>query len=187
MSLPKPVEEKRLTGRAPGKDVAGRDLPEPVLIGGRVHSLDDLPCPPEIEEPEAREWWSDFVGTMAEIGMLDLIDRGVLLMAATQYAIAVRAMKVLHAQGYFSTGSTGQMNAHPALKILNEATDKHLRLIREYGGTALARSQLGLSELMRKTLAHELDRTIGSKPRSGSVVDAKPVLELVSRVSSEDF
>src|SRR5262245_60381922 len=102
----KPVEEKRLTGKSPGHDVAGRKIPEPVLIGGRVHSLKDLPCPAEIEEPEARQWWDDFVSTMAEIGMLDLIDRGILTMAATQYGIAARAAKVLRKQGYFSTGST---------------------------------------------------------------------------------
>lgn len=179
----KPVEERRRTGRAPGKDAAGKDLPEPVLIGGRVHSLADLPCPEQIREPEAIHFWDTFVGTMAEVGMLDLIDAPTLTLAATHFEVAAKAARVLRSQGYFSTGSTGQLNTHPALKVLNEATVNFLSIMKQYGGTALARSQLGLSELMRKTLSAELERTIGSKPRPGTAPAV--VLELVRRVESE--
>lgn len=162
---PKPIEQKIMEGRRPGRDSGGRRLPEPVLLGGRVRSLADIPCPASIKSEEGRSFWESFVGRLAAAGVLDLIDVFALEMMTEQYVICLRAKRVLDLQGYMTRGSTGQMVPHPAVRIVNEAQDRYLRLADHFGGTVLARSRIGLTEVSRRTLAAELDRTLGSAPR----------------------
>lgn len=85
------------------------------------------------------------------------------------YARMVMAGQVINQEGAFTLGSTGQMVAHPAWKMEQEASANFLRYAQQFGLTWLARSNLGLTEATRQTLLAQMDRTVGKNSRSNTV------------------
>lgn len=152
---PKPVEQRRREGN-PGK----RRLPEPVLVGGR-----GLPQKPRDLPAEAKSFWDQIVSRLAEVGLIDLVDRPALVLMSIQWARAEQARREIEEKGLFATGSEGQIVEHPAVKIERAAAALYLRFAEHYALTPVARTRLGLAELQRKSIASELDDRLGRNPR----------------------
>jgi P27 family predicted phage terminase small subunit len=93
--------------------------------------------------------------------VLDGLDQPALEAACLRYARAKQAARIVDEQGPISTGSTGQLVAHPAIQIERESFTAFLRFAEQYGLTASARTRLGLSEMRRRAMTDELTERIG--------------------------
>lgn len=168
---PKPVEQRRREGN-PGR----RPLPETVQVGGRPDPS-VFAKPPAHLEKEAKAFWKDAVQTLADVGVLDQVDGAALEMLATQYARVRQAQAAVKKHGLFTTGSVGQTREHPALRIEREATAAFMRIAEHFALTPVARTRLGLAELHRRSMAKEMDDSLGP-PRlrvvNGSGEESKP-------------
>ena len=155
---PKPVEQRIREGT----HRADR-YPEPIVVAGRPVPA-ELAKPPDHLPPDAREFWSDTISKLAEVGIVDFIDVPAFEMLATQYARVCEARRVVAEDGLFVLGTVGQKREHPALKIERDATRAFLRLADHFALTPVARTRLGLAGLQAKTMAAEMDDTLG-KPK----------------------
>jgi P27 family predicted phage terminase small subunit len=152
---PVPVEQRKAEGNA-----SKRPLPEPVMVSGRP-ALNELAEPPAHLNPDAKEFWETSVQRLNEVGIIDRVDIPVLEQLATQYARIRGAQRVIETDGYFASGSRGQVREHPAMKIEREATALFLKIAEHYALTPIARTRLGLAELHRRSLQSELDAGLG--------------------------
>lgn len=126
----KPVELQRREGD-PGK----RGLPAPLRLGGALAHDPDL-------SPIARETWDELVTILVAAGVADAIDRPALEAMCLQWERGRVARQVLEREGYFTAGSTGQIQEHPALRIEARAHQLFLRFAEQYGLTAAARARI---------------------------------------------
>jgi len=152
---PVPVEEKIRQGN-PGK----RPIPEPVLVGGRPDAAEIIE-PPEHLDPEAHDFWVFAVERLCNVGILDRVDIPALEQLATQYARVRQAQRLIKKHGHFSRGSQGQIIAHPAIKLEQDATNLFLKLAEHFALTPVARTRLGLAELQARSMASEMDDRLG--------------------------
>jgi len=146
------MEQKRRTGRAPGKDSAGRDLPHL----GNVRSLPGAggqvpPVPPSLVEDgagaarwerlwrEAAEWLA--VGT----------DWHLLVRLCEAEDLRQGMREALAESGFFVAGSMGQQRPNPLIDKLRLHDAEILRMERECGLTPAARGSLGVGEVQEKT------------------------------------
>lgn len=169
---PKPAELAILEGN-PGK----RQLPQPVVIGGRPTPEELAEPPAEVElDSDARNFWVLTVPRLARAGVVDLVDIPALAALATQYARMIQARRVVASEGHFAKGSMGQLVEHPALKIERNATKAFQSLSEQFGITPVARVRLGKAELERQSLADALGDSI---PQSDDLVpvDADNVVD----------
>lgn len=166
---PKPVEQRRAEGN-PRK----HPIPAPVLVGGRP-SREELMEPPEHLHEDAKSFWKEAVAKLVDVGIVDRIDIPVLEQLATQYARIRAAQRAINHYGHFTVGSQGQPREHPAVKIEREATKLFLQLAEHYALTPVARTRLGLADVHRRTLEHELSENLVKpklrKVKPGVVVD----------------
>ena len=151
---PKPAEVRRREGN-PGR----RPIPETLVVDGRP---DSLPVPDHLPE-DGKEFWRQIVPTLAQVGILDGVDRPMLTLAATQYARAMEAGRVLDREGILSEGYQGQPVEHPAAKMERAAMKLFALFAEQYALTPVARTRLGLAELQRRSLADELDTELGDR------------------------
>lgn len=151
---PKPVEQKIAEGN-PGH----RPLPSTILIAGR-------PVPAELEDPPddlglfGREWWAETVPAMAESGFLDRIDYSNLKLAAAAWDDWQRMRLVISSEGYFTTGSVGQIRPHPAIKMAADAEARFRVYSEAFGWNPMARTRLGLAKLDGAAKFAELNRIL---------------------------
>jgi P27 family predicted phage terminase small subunit len=135
--------------------------PEPVLVGGRP-SLEELREPPEhLTNEDARAFWEDAVVRLIDVGIVDRVDVPILEQLAMQYARIKAAQRVIESEGYFARGSTGQIKEAPWVKMEREATMLFHRLADQFALTPLARTRLGVAELVRRSLRAELEQALG--------------------------
>jgi P27 family predicted phage terminase small subunit len=142
---PKPVEVQVREGN-PGKQA----LPEPLLVSGRPTDDDPmLECPPDM--PAAgKEAWDAVVPSLAEVGLLDRVDRLAIEAMCISWARAKQAGKVIARQGHLVKGSNGQLREHPSLRTERES----FRLFQSFG------EQFALTPV-RRTLAAEMTGALG--------------------------
>jgi P27 family predicted phage terminase small subunit len=153
---PTPPEEKIRQGN-PGR----RPIPEPILVGGRP-DREEIVEPPEHLDPEAHDFWVFAVERLTEVGIIDRVDIPVLEQLATQYARIRQAQRAIKKYGHFTRGSTGQIVAHPAVKMEQDATNLFLKIAEHYALTPVARTRLGLAELQARSMAAEMDDRLGT-------------------------
>lgn len=128
------------------------------------------PAPPDISEPPehldetAKEFWREAVPILAQVGLVSTVDKAALELAATQYARAKQAARVVKEQGHLARGSTGQLVEHPSLRTEREAATVFLRFAEHYALTPVARTRLGLAEMQRRSLQQEMEESLG-KPK----------------------
>lgn len=156
---PKPIELKRRLGD-PGKHLPA-GVNESAQIGDEIVPIE----PPDDLPPEGADLWREVLPTLAKYGGLRSIDLPALKAMCIAWARAQRASAVLDKQGYFTTGSTGQMVAHPAMKVEQEYMSVFLRYATEFGLTWIARSRLGLNEATRQAILSGMDKNLGANPR----------------------
>jgi P27 family predicted phage terminase small subunit len=167
---PKPVEQKIIEGN-PGQ----RELPEILLIGGRPDQ-EEMSEPPEFLPRDAKDFWRDAVQKLYATGMLDLVDRAALEMLAVTYARWRQAVRVIAADGHFAMAPGGNLRVHPAIKIEREASQSFFRMAEHYGLTPVARTRLGMAELHRRSLANEIQDSLGNRTdETMDVIDSEPL------------
>jgi P27 family predicted phage terminase small subunit len=153
---PKPVEQRRLEG---GSTVSHRPVPEPLLVSGRP-DLERFRDPPAHLPKDAKEFWGETIQRLTEVGIIDLVDAISLEMLAIQYARSRQAGRVVAVEGHFAPGAAGQIKEHPALKIERDAMTMFLRFASEFALTPVARTRLGLAELSRRAMQHEIEKDL---------------------------
>jgi P27 family predicted phage terminase small subunit len=148
-----PVEQKRLTGRSPGRDAGGRPLPAPVVV---LPAPAEIPPPPEHLCASGRKHW-DRIWRQARAWLCE-VDAG----AAERYCQLFDwrdvMLEAVVEEGFTVRGSTGQPTAHPLLQRI-EATNTELRLLEgRLGLDPSARSALGVAEVRRVSALDEMIR-----------------------------
>ncbi len=161
--LPNPVEQRIREGN-PRK----HPIPEPMIVAGRPNEGDIELEPPEDLPTAAKAAWNAVVPQLAEVGLLDRVDRLTLEAMCIQYARMKQAGRVIAAQGHLVRTPSGQLREHPSLKTEREATSMFFRIAEQYALTPIARTRLGLAELHRKQLKAEFDDALGE-------IDLQPV------------
>lgn len=120
--------------------------------------------PPDLPKP-GQELWMEVVPVLAHYGGLRTADLPAIKSMCSLWATAEMALAVLNEQGRFTAGSTGQMVAHPAVKMEQDARSMFLRHAEQFGLTWIARSKLGLSEATRSAVLAGLEGALGHNPR----------------------
>lgn len=142
---PAPLEQRRARGRTEGHDSGGRKLPDaPVVLSsaeGRV------PEPPAWLGPAGESRWTRLwrdAGTWLSSGTdWDLLVR---LCEAEDTRVGMR--EALAEQGWYVSGSTGQVRPNPMIDKLRLHDAEILRMERECGLTPSARGALGVGEVV---------------------------------------
>lgn len=167
---PTPVEQKVIEGN-PGQ----RPLPETLLVSGRPDEH-EMAEPPEWLPRDAREFWGETISALANIGLLDRVDQAALEMLAVTYARWRQAVRVVGVDGHFAMAPNGTLRVHPAMKIEREASAAFFRMAEHYALTPIARTRLGMAELHRRSLANEIQSSLGSRDdETMEVIDTEPL------------
>lgn len=150
--VPRPREERIRAGST-------RNLPAPVLIGGRPEVVEELQPPTELGH-DAQAWWDEVVPALTEARLIDRLDVYVLACAAGAWGDVVRAERVIGSEGPFAIGSTGQIVPHAATKLKRDAMMLFERYLNHLALSPVARTRLGLAHLHGRAMTRELERDL---------------------------
>jgi P27 family predicted phage terminase small subunit len=135
MSRPKPPELR-----------TGNNSTTPVLV--RAEPI-PTPEPPKLLGDYGRALWSELWSLGA--GVYQAGDYGAIERYVSMRERRNKLLEVLDVDGLLSYGSTGQLTAHPAAKMVNDIESKLLNLESALGLTPEARMRLGLSAIETKS------------------------------------
>lgn len=140
---PKPLEQKRRTGRSPGRDSGGRKLPEAGALVA-MPMAEGVPEPPLDFGLEARRlWeraWSEAIHWLSPASDMEVVEQACRLV--DDVAVA--------RERYRATRDPGDLRGLVAVqKLLHEA-------LSALGFDPTARSRLGLAEVKRASKLDEL-------------------------------
>lgn len=160
MPAPKPIERKRLTGRTPTTDSGGRKLP---AIQGTIVKTVVVPDPPHgLEARGSKEWvsiWesgSRWLAPTADYHWVEMICRAYDEIEAFRAKIAV--------DGLLSTGSQGQVVAHPLIGEVRRAEASIQKCLSILGFSPTDRARLGLAEVkVQSKLLDMMNKGAGGK------------------------
>lgn len=102
---------------------------------------DKFKIPTDIED-EAKEYIKDVLTMLESNGVMEDVDTAALTMLARNYSVFIKASKQLEKDGLTVTSDRGNIAAHPAIKIANDAQTKAMKVMAEFGLTAKARTKL---------------------------------------------
>lgn len=97
--------------------------------------------PADIEE-EAKKYITDVCDMLESNGVMESVDTAALTMLARNYSTFIKASKQLEKDGLTVVSDRGNIAAHPAMKIANDAQTKAMKVMQEFGLTAKARTKL---------------------------------------------
>lgn len=97
---------------------------------------------PEDIEVEAKEYIQNVIKMLESNGVMETVDSAALTMLARNYSMFIKASKQLEEEGLTVTSDRGNIAAHPAIKIANDAQTKAMKIMTEFGLTAKARTKL---------------------------------------------
>lgn len=143
MPARKPTEAKRRTGRKPGKDSAGRDLPAPVRVLPGVG--DRKPKAPEHLGDHGKARWDRLWGAAEWFAPQTDLDILVRLCEAEDMRWGMK--EALADSGFFVVGSTGQMRPNPLIDKLRALDDQITKYEVQLGLTPAARGALQVGEV----------------------------------------
>lgn len=75
-------------------------------------------------------------------GVIESVDTAALTMLSRNYSMFIKASKQLEKDGLTVVSDRGNLSPHPAIKIANDAQTKAMKVMAEFGLTALARTKL---------------------------------------------
>jgi P27 family predicted phage terminase small subunit len=143
-----PLEERRRKGRSAGRDSGGRKLPdESNVVPLRGIDGDAIPARPASlteDGPGAARWdriWRE-ARWLAPATDIDVVTR--LCEAEDLYA---GIGKALADEGFYVTGSQGQLRPNPLLAQMRATAAQMLQLEKEIGLTPSSRGSLGVGEV----------------------------------------
>lgn len=93
-------------------------------------------------EDEAKEYIQNVLDMLESNGVMEQVDTAALTMLARNYSVFIKASKQLEKDGLTVTSDRGNIAAHPAIKIANDAQTKAMKVMTEFGLTAKARTKL---------------------------------------------
>lgn len=102
---------------------------------------DNFKIPDDIEQ-EAKDYIQNVIAMLESNGVMETVDSAALTMLARNYSIFIKASKQLEEEGLTVTSDRGNIAAHPAIKIANDAQTKAMKVMTEFGLTAKARTKL---------------------------------------------
>jgi P27 family predicted phage terminase small subunit len=138
MPARKPTEAKRRTGRAPGKDSAGRPIANPVRVLPGVG--DRKPAPPEHLGDPGRARWVRLWAAAEWFSPLTDLDILVRLCEAEDLRWGMK--EALAATGFMVKGSMGQSRVNPLVDKLRALDDQITKYEVQLGLTPAARGAL---------------------------------------------
>lgn len=97
--------------------------------------------PSDIED-EAKKYITDVLDMLESNGVMEQVDTAALTMLARNYSTFIKASKQLEKDGLTVVSDRGNIAAHPAIKIANDAQTKAMKVMAEFGLTAKARTKL---------------------------------------------
>lgn len=97
--------------------------------------------PADIED-EAKKYITDVCDMLESNGVMENVDTAALTMLARNYSTFIKASKQLEKDGLTVVSDRGNIAAHPAIKIANDAQTKAMKVMAEFGLTAKARTKL---------------------------------------------
>lgn len=152
MSVAKPVEQKRLTGRSATRDAGGRKLPEPVVV---LAASNSPPRAPKSLGDNGREVW-ERLWVAGQAWLSIETDADVLTRLCESHDEREAMRDQIAQDGYMVEGSVGQLRPHPLLAHLRALEAQMTRWESECGFTPAARSKLGYAEVKRVSKLDEL-------------------------------
>jgi len=151
-----PLEERRRKGRSPGRDSGGRKLPDPGNVV-QLHSLDGKTPPlPESIDPDsagAARWATIW----REAPWLTTADRDIVARICEHESLRQGMKVALADEGFYITGSQGQLRPNPLLVQIRDTERLILALEKECGLTPSARGSLGVAEVTDTKASNPLE------------------------------
>jgi P27 family predicted phage terminase small subunit len=151
----KPVEQKRLTGRSPGRDAGGRPLPEPV-VDVLADAAGAPPAPASLKAAGRDEWqrlWTAGRGWLSPE-----LDAMVMERLCQNHDLRQEMLAYVERDGLTVAGYKGQPRPHPLLSEIRALESEMRRVEVECGFTPASRSKLGCSEVRRVSKLDEMRR-----------------------------
>jgi P27 family predicted phage terminase small subunit len=84
----------------------------------------------------------DVLSKLENSGILEEVDSAALTMLARNYSMFIKASKQLEKDGLTVESDRGNIQAHPLIKVVNDAQNKAMKVMLEFGLTAKARTKL---------------------------------------------
>ena len=97
--------------------------------------------PKDIEQ-EAKEYMEQVIEMLESNGLMEEVDSAALTMLGRNYSMFIKASKQVEKEGLTVLSDRGNIGAHPAIKIANDAQTKAMKVMEEFGLTAKARTKL---------------------------------------------
>ena len=101
---------------------------------------------PKDIENDATEYMKDVLSDLENRGILEDTDSAALTMLARNYSVFIKASKQLEKDGLTVESDRGNLQAHPLIKVVNDAQNKAMKVMLEFGLTAKARTKLPQKE-----------------------------------------
>ncbi|HNM84838.1 MAG: phage terminase small subunit P27 family [Mycobacterium sp.] len=150
----KPVEQKRLTGRSPGRDAGGRALPEPVVVLAQAVGA---PEPPSSLKDAGRDEWQR-LWTAGRSWLSPNLDLFVMERLCQNHDLRAAMLTQIERDGLTVEGYKGQPRPHPLLSEVRAVEAETRKLEIECGFTPASRSKLGYAEVKRVSKIDEMAR-----------------------------
>ncbi|WP_042367547.1 phage terminase small subunit P27 family [Bacteroides neonati] len=93
-------------------------------------------------ESGAKRYMEGVLAGLEDTGILETVDTAALDILARNYSMFIKASSQLELEGMTITNQQGNLVAHPAIKISKDAQTQALKVMKEFGLTALARKKL---------------------------------------------
>lgn len=161
-----PLEERRRKGRSKNRDSGGRPLPDPknvVALRGVEGKLPEIPSTLEPDKAGAIRWlriWREAKW------LAPATDTEVVTRLCEQEQLREAMKEALAEEGFYVTGSMGQVRPNPLLSQIRATEASILKLERECGLTPSSRGTLGVGEVKApdsNPLLEVLERAAGRR------------------------
>lgn len=93
-------------------------------------------------ESEAKSYIENVVNMLEENGLMEDVDTAALTMLARNYNVFIKASKQIEREGITVTSDRGNVSAHPAVKIANDAQVQAMKVMEKFGLTAKDRTKI---------------------------------------------
>ncbi len=103
------------------------------------------PGVPEWLSDEAKEAWTQHSAELVRWGLLTVVDGFAYSLLCQTYADYVDAVAVVREHDQIATSEKGAVYQHPAVGIMNKASERLMKACREFGLTPSARSGMNVA------------------------------------------
>lgn len=109
----------------------------------------EMTAPPGLS-PAALKEWDRVKKVLAESGIVSVLDTNALAAYCEMYAIWASAIKHLQREGMVVSSKRGEPMRNPYLKIANDAHDRMVKMLTEFGMTPSSRTRVSATKKQEK-------------------------------------